>query len=160
MSVKTKMTAIADEIRTLSGTDEAMGLDSMASNINGANTEVDSQAELISQIMTALEGKTAVEDVQLPTLTNEATASDLLAGKQLINSNNEVVTGTMVSIELPALTDEGSASDLLVGKQLINSNKEIVTGTMAVSTVYIGSTEPDASIGVDGDVYIVRSDSA
>ena len=57
MSVNTKMTAIADEIRTLSGTTEAMGLDAMATNVGNANSEVDNQADLISQIVTALEGK-------------------------------------------------------------------------------------------------------
>jgi hypothetical protein len=40
MSVNTKMTAIADEIRILSGTDEAIGLDDMANNIGEANEEI------------------------------------------------------------------------------------------------------------------------
>lgn len=35
------------------------------------------------------------EGIELPELTNEGTAADMLLGKQLINSNNEVVTGTM-----------------------------------------------------------------
>lgn len=34
------------------------------------------------------------EDVELPTLTNEGSASDLLSGKQLIDSDGNVVTGT------------------------------------------------------------------
>ena len=59
MSVNTKMTAIANEVRTLSGTTEAMGLDSMASHVGDANTEVGSQGELIAQIAAALEGKAA-----------------------------------------------------------------------------------------------------
>lgn len=59
MSVNTKMTAIADEIRTLSGTTESMGLDAMATNLNEANEEVVSQAELLEQAIAALEGKAA-----------------------------------------------------------------------------------------------------
>ena len=59
MSVNEKMTNIANEIRNLSNTNEAMGLDSMASNLNTANSEVDTQAELITQIASSLEGKVA-----------------------------------------------------------------------------------------------------
>ena len=51
MSVNTKMTAIADEIRTLSGTTGTMGLDAMATNVNSANTKVDSQSDLLAQIV-------------------------------------------------------------------------------------------------------------
>lgn len=59
MSVQTKMTAIADKIRTLSGTTDPMGLDAMATNVGDANTAIDSQADLIQQIKTTLEGKAA-----------------------------------------------------------------------------------------------------
>lgn len=59
MSVNAKMTAIANEIRTLSGTTEAMGLDSMASYVGDANTEIISQSDLIAQIKTVLQEKTS-----------------------------------------------------------------------------------------------------
>lgn len=57
MSVNSKMTAIADEIRELSGTTGAMGLDAMATHIGEANTDVATQTELLAQIIAALEGK-------------------------------------------------------------------------------------------------------
>ena len=56
-TVNEKMTAIADEIRTLSGKTESMGLDAMATNLNEANAEISNQTDLIAQIMIALEGK-------------------------------------------------------------------------------------------------------
>lgn len=56
-TVNEKMTAIADEIRTLSGTTGAMGLDAMASNVGGANVKIAEQTDLIAQIASALEGK-------------------------------------------------------------------------------------------------------
>lgn len=59
MSVNSKMTAIADKIRTLLGLSGTMGLDAMATNLQEANDTVDSQAALIAQIQTALEGKAA-----------------------------------------------------------------------------------------------------
>lgn len=57
MSVNTKMTALANEIRELSGTTTSKGIDVMTSDIDAANTEIAGQTELIAQITTALEGK-------------------------------------------------------------------------------------------------------
>ena len=59
MSVHSKMTAIADPIRTLKGTSGKMGLDAMASNLVDAVNECDTQADLITQIKTALLDKAA-----------------------------------------------------------------------------------------------------
>ena len=59
MSVNSKMTAIADKIRALLGLSGTMGLDAMASNLQAANTEVNTQADLITQIQNTLEGKAA-----------------------------------------------------------------------------------------------------
>lgn len=56
-TVNEKMTAIADEVRALSGTSDALGLDAMATNIESANTEVGAQTDLLAQVATALETK-------------------------------------------------------------------------------------------------------
>ena len=58
MSVSSKMTAIADKIRALLGITGALGMDAMATNLQSAITETESQESLISQIEAALEGKT------------------------------------------------------------------------------------------------------
>ena len=94
MSIHTKMTAIADEIRELSGTTEAMGLDAMATHVSDANDEVDTQADLLAQIQTALEGKTANNGVQLPSLTNPADVSEVFSGKEYIDESGSKQTGT------------------------------------------------------------------
>lgn len=57
MSINSKMTALADEIRELSGTAEAMGLDAMKTHIGEANDDIASQTELIAQMASTLEGK-------------------------------------------------------------------------------------------------------
>ena len=57
MSVNSKMTAIADQIRTLQGGTGKLGLDAMATQVGAANSTVTAQASLISQIASALEGK-------------------------------------------------------------------------------------------------------
>ena len=77
MSVNSKMTAIADEIRELSGTTGAMGLDAMASTLNAENTNFASnlttQDNLISQIQTALQNKAAATGEDVTSETNAYT---------------------------------------------------------------------------------------
>ena len=51
--------AIADEVRELSGTTDLMGLTAIKSHVEEANSEINSQAELLGQIITALDGKAA-----------------------------------------------------------------------------------------------------
>lgn len=51
------LTNIADEVRTLSGTADLMGLDAMANHVGNANTEIAGQEGLIAQIARALGGK-------------------------------------------------------------------------------------------------------
>lgn len=57
MSVNSKMTEIADKIRSLLGINGKLGLDAMATNLETANTEVTTQEDLMEQIIDALEGK-------------------------------------------------------------------------------------------------------
>ena len=59
MSVNEKMTAIANEVRTLSGASDKLSLDEMASHTKDANDEIATQDDLIQQIQTALIGKVA-----------------------------------------------------------------------------------------------------
>ena len=58
---------------------------------------------------------------------------------------------------LPELTNPGISTDLLSGKQLIDGNGKVVDGELVVNTVYVGTSEPASNLGVDGDIYIVRS---
>jgi hypothetical protein len=65
-SANEKLTALANEVRELSGTTTTKGIDTMISDIDAANAEIAGQVELISQITAALEGKaggTASEDL-------------------------------------------------------------------------------------------------
>jgi hypothetical protein len=57
MTVNSKMTALADEIRELSGATEALSIDAMTTNVGDANDEVNTQVDLIAQLSAALEGK-------------------------------------------------------------------------------------------------------
>lgn len=57
MTINEKMTAIADEVRALSGATDTLNLDEMASHTKNANTEIIRQEELIARIQEALQGK-------------------------------------------------------------------------------------------------------
>lgn len=71
-----------------------MSVQTQIDRIAGAVSE---QNGLIQQIMTALEGKAGGGGgTVLPTLTNPGTAEDLLEGKELIDADGNVVTGTML----------------------------------------------------------------
>lgn len=61
MSVHSKMTALADEVRELSGSTDKFGIDEMTNTLNtentNFNTNLTNQNDLIAQIQSALEGK-------------------------------------------------------------------------------------------------------
>ena len=62
-NVNIKMTALADEVRELSGKTEVMGIDAMVDTINtensNFNTNLNAQDDLLAQIEAALKGKAA-----------------------------------------------------------------------------------------------------
>lgn len=69
MSINSKMTAIADKIRALLGVSGMMGLDSMASNLQTATDQVDTQTTLIAQIAAAIVGRATGFDTSDATIT-------------------------------------------------------------------------------------------
>ena len=71
MSVNSKMTALADEVRTLAGTTAKLGIDAMTTNVQSANSEVENQTTLLAQAIAALEGKTAGGGSAAPVLQNK-----------------------------------------------------------------------------------------
>lgn len=87
---KADLVTIADSVREQT---ETYNVPELGTAITEGLTE---QADLISQIQTTLEGKAAGGGgMELPELTTPGTAADLLTGKELIDGNGEIVTGTM-----------------------------------------------------------------
>lgn len=58
----TTLTSIADEIRTLSGTEETLSPEAMKEKVAEANENIVAEADLIAQIQTTLEGKSNIEN--------------------------------------------------------------------------------------------------
>jgi uncharacterized phage infection (PIP) family protein YhgE len=120
MSVNEKMTAIANEVRTISNTDEVMGLDKMAEYLNDANAEVNSQTDLIAQIQSALQGKAAGSG----------------------GGTIETVTGKITYLETPDsgtsvyyIDENGELASLTEKSGVINVMKGSILYVMAMSSV-------------------------
>lgn len=83
-------------------------------------------------LIEVLKGKAVgSSEPELPTLTNEGTAADILLGKQLINSNKEVITGTIPSQEAqtitPMTTDQTiDSGKYLAGAQTIKGDANLI----------------------------------
>lgn len=77
--------------------------------------------------------------VELPTLTNEGSASDLLSGKQLIDEEGNVVTGTIPTKTASNLTASGATVTVPAGYYASQATKSVATATQATPTVSVNS---------------------
>jgi hypothetical protein len=73
------------------------------------DTEVDEQADLIEQLITAIDGLPEA-GVELPELTNEGSAGELFSGKEFIDQDGNKVTGTF------SIDNELSVQDDLIAQ--------------------------------------------
>lgn len=144
MSINSKMTAIANPIRTLKGTSGAMGLDAMASNLGEVVNECDTQADLIKQIKTALADKVA-GGVELPALENIELQSKTVtengtvtpdAGKLLSSVVVNVPTGSSGSVIKTGTTTSGTINTGLSDIEQFFIYKESVSATGLIHLHY------------------------
>ena len=111
MSVNSKMTAIADKIRTLLGISGAMGLDAMSDNLGTAVNECDTQADLISQLKGAINEnvtKTANSVSEQSTVIGQLKSA---IGENVSKTTNEVSEQALLIQQIKAtLAEKGYAN--------------------------------------------------
>ena len=144
------LTAIADEIRVLSDTEEAMSLSAMESHISEANTNVDTEADLIAQITAALEGKAAGGTQAAPTPTPEisvnsnglitATAGTKSSTYQLAFQPAKTITPTTAS-QIAISSGYYTGGDITVAgdSNLVANNIKNGVSIFGISGTYEGS---------------------
>lgn len=151
MGVNEKMTALADEIRELSGTTETKSIDAMTTDVNAANTEIAEQADLLAQIATALEGKAGGGGVTLPSLSNPASASDIISGKEAIDGSGNKMTGTIATKTSSNLTVSEATVTVPAGYYASNATKSVSTGSAKTPATTI-TKNPSISIDSAGKI--------
>lgn len=66
-------------------------------------------------------------------------------------ATNKVIYGSTVLIDLTA--DTVTADNLVDGYTAHDASGEQITGTLKYITYYSGSSDPNSSLGSDGDIY-------
>ena len=114
---KSNLIAVADSVRGRTGETGKITLGEMIDNINYD-----------------------IGGVELPELTNEGTASDLLAGKQLIDQEGNIVEGTIATKTSSNLTASGATVTVPSGYYATQATKSVATTTQATPSISIDST--------------------
>lgn len=123
MSVHSKMTAIADEIRTLSGKTDTMGLDVMASSVQDANSEITTQYGLLVEIMDVLGIEQAYISNASQLSKNTVFLQDVL--ENLNNSPSDPSDPTILyQLASPITFSNASPTAIETGVQLFDTAKD------------------------------------
>lgn len=146
MSVDSKMTAIADEIRVLTGGTSALSLDAMATDLEDTNEELDTQAELIEDIMGLLEGK-AIDSSALQSKTVTPTKS-----QQIVRPDGNYQGLSQVTVE--AISDDYIQPE---GTRNITQNGTFDVTEYASVAVNVAGVTPETPTA--GDYPVVENAS-
>lgn len=142
MSVDTKLTAIADEVRELSGATGKLGLDAMATNLGNANTEVDNQASLLEQAIVLLEGKAVTGDAKLQAKTvTPSESSQVVTADSGYNGLSSVSVGAIsktyvgsnVTKKAAQTYTPGTSNQTISSGQYLNGTQTILGDTDLVA---------------------------
>lgn len=103
-------------------------------SIKNNTTTLEEILEIANALPDAGEG-----GVELPELTNEGTAADLLSGKQLIDGDGNVIEGTIPTRVAGDLTASGATIKVPAGYYASQVTKSVSSATQATPSVSIDS---------------------
>jgi hypothetical protein len=166
---KESLTAIANEIRTLAGTTDALGLAAMATHTVDANTEVNTQKNLLTQIQAALQGK-GLPDVDVELKLQDKTVTPTTSKQTVSADSGYDGLGTVAVNAIPSdyvkpTVNKGAttytpttsnqtiaAGTYLTGAQTIKGDSNLVAGNIKKGTSIFGVTgNYESSGGTSGD---------
>ena len=157
MSVNEKMTALADEVRELSGTTVKMGIENMTIEINSANDTIVEQANLLAQVITALDGKAAGSGNSGENLdTVLAEQQTLLNNLSAVLDNKASGGGGAVTGICPQLTIKQDMW-IFIGEMVLDKIAYYSNGTIQTITAWLDESE---EIGIEWNLaepYIVQN---
>ena len=187
MSVNSKMTAIANEIRELSGTTGAMGLDVMANTLSAENanfaSNLSAQDSLIAQIQTALQGKAGGSGSASPVLqskvVNPTTDQQTVKPDSNYDGLSQVIVNAIPSTYVKPITTKTettytpTTSNQLIaagtycsGVQTIKGDANLVadnikngTSIFGVTGTYEGSSGSSGGAGVETCTLTIYGES-
>lgn len=122
------LTTIADEVRELNGTTETMSLETMANNINEANEEIVSQADLLTQVATALEGR-AIPSIDTTLLWSNTFADTVVDHHHEIVLGFDLTVGTKYLVVFDGVEYTVTCENLAQHAMLAIGNKHLASNT-------------------------------
>lgn len=152
-ALNTKMTALADEVRALSGDTEKIGIDAMTADLNAANGEVSSQTDIIAQIKEAVDGLPAAGGALQTKVVTPTKSTQNVTPDADYNGLDRVVVNPIPD---EYIVPEGTLEVTENGTYDV-TDKSSVNVEINTNTCYIGTTAPDPSLGEDNDIFVLIS---
>lgn len=129
MDLINKLVAIADEVRVLTETTSTLSLDAIASNLDNANTEIEEQDSLITEIFNALEGKASDSETILQEKTVSPTTSS-----QTVTADNGYDGLSKVTVEAMPTSEQATPSINVNSNGLITASATQTAGYVSAGT--------------------------
>ena len=111
-------------------------IDRISTNVTNALTAIAAKGVAVGSDANSDDLKPLIESIAqgvfLPTLTNEGAAADLLSGKQLIDSDGKVVTGSMAEVTQATPSISVSTGGLITASATQSAGK-VAAGTKSAT---------------------------